>query len=116
MAEWHRATAAGNVDAVLRLMAKDAVFLVPGKPPMKGRSAFERGLRTVLKSHRIVSQGKIREVEVSGGLAYCWSELSVRMVPLSGADPVVRKGNALSISRKQRNGSWLLVRDANLLS
>lgn len=96
-------------------MAKDAVFLVAGKPPMKGRAAFERGLRAVLRSHRIVSKGKVREVEVSGNLAYCWSELSVRMVPLSGSGPTVRKGNTLSIFRKQKNGSWLLVRDANLL-
>jgi ketosteroid isomerase-like protein len=96
-------------------MARDAVFLVPGKPPMKGRRAFERGLRAVLKAHRIASRSKIRELEVSGSLAYCWSALSVRMVPLSGAKPVERTGNALSIFRKQPNGSWLLVRDANLL-
>ena len=96
-------------------MARDAVFLVPGKPPMRGRRAFERGLRAVLKSHRIVSRSKIRELEIAGRLAYCWSALSVRMVPLSGSRPILRKGNALSIFRKQKNGSWLLVRDANLL-
>ena len=43
--QWHRATAAGDVDTVLRLMAEDVVFLMAGKPPMKGRSTFEQGLR-----------------------------------------------------------------------
>ena len=40
VASWHRATAAGDVDTVLGLMADDVVFLVPGQPPMKGRSSF----------------------------------------------------------------------------
>src|SRR5438445_6926319 len=115
IAQWHRATAVGDVDTVLRLMTEDVIFLVPGRPPMKGRSTFEQGLRSVLSSHRIDSSGEIQEVEVSGQLAYCWSLLTVRMTPLSGGDPTVRSGSALSIFRKQPNGFWLLVRDANLL-
>jgi len=69
IAHWHRATAAGDVDAILPLMAEDAVFLVPGGPPMRGRGAFEQGLRGVLASHRIESTGDIQELEVSGDLA-----------------------------------------------
>ncbi|MEO8487540.1 MAG: nuclear transport factor 2 family protein [Betaproteobacteria bacterium] len=44
----HRATAAGDVETVLTLRADDVVFLQPGKPPMNGRGAFERGLRDLL--------------------------------------------------------------------
>lgn len=44
VAQWHRATAAGDVDTVLGLMDEGAVFLVAGRPPMKGRSTFEKGL------------------------------------------------------------------------
>jgi uncharacterized protein (TIGR02246 family) len=121
IAEWHRATAAGDVDAILPLMAEDVVFLVAGKPPMKGRGEFEKGLRGLLTSHRIHSTGDIQEIEVSGNLAYCWSVLTVRITPLSGGDSTVRSGSVLSILRKQSgkadkaDGSWVLVRDANLL-
>ncbi|HEV7478020.1 MAG TPA: SgcJ/EcaC family oxidoreductase [Burkholderiales bacterium] len=116
IAQWHRATAAGNVDAILRLMSEDVVFLVPGKPPMQGRDQFEKGLRGLLKSHRIESSGKIEEVRVAGDLAYSWTTLTVRITPLSGGDGMERSGSALSVFRKQANGtSWLLVRDANLL-
>jgi uncharacterized protein (TIGR02246 family) len=116
IAQWHRATAAGNVDAILRLMSEDVVFLVPGKPPMQGRDQFEKGLRGLLKSHRIESSGKIEEVRVAGDLAYSWTTLTVRITPLSGGDGTERSGSALSVFRKQANGtSWLLVRDANLL-
>src|SRR5688572_32521228 len=54
--DWHRATAAGNVDAILPLMSEEVVFLVCGKPPMKGRATFEQGLRSLLTSHRIQSK------------------------------------------------------------
>jgi uncharacterized protein (TIGR02246 family) len=113
VARWHRATGAGDVDTVVSLMADDVVFLVPGQPPMKGRSSFERGLRALLTQHRIESTGEVREVEVSGSLAYCWN---VRIVPLSGGNAKVRSGSALSILRKQATGSWVLARDANLLA
>jgi len=116
IAQWHRATAAGNVEAILRLMSEDVVFLVPGKAPMQGRDQFEKGLRGLLKSHRIESSGKIEEIRVAGDLAYSWTTLTVRITPLSGGDGVERSGSALSVFRKQANGtSWLLVRDANLL-
>ena len=65
IALWHRATAAGDVDTVLSLMAEDAVFLVAGQPPMRGRDAFERGLRGLLTQHRIESTGHVQELEVS---------------------------------------------------
>ena len=115
VAQWHRATAAGDVDAVLRLMAGDVVFLVAGKPPMKGRGAFERGLRGLLATHRIDSTGEVQEVAVSGDLAYSWTKLNVRIAPLAGGDAVERSGNTLSIYRRQGDGSWVMVRDANLL-
>lgn len=116
VAHWHRATAAGDVDTVLGLMADDVVFLVPGQPPMKGRSSFERGLRALLTQHRIESTDEVQEVELSGSLAYCWTHLNVRVVPLSGGNAMVRSGSALSILRKQSNGFWVLARDANLLA
>ena len=83
---------------------------------MRGRAAFEQGLRTLLAQHQIESTGEIQEVEVSGDLAYAWSMLTVRIVPLAGGNATIRTGNALSILRKQGDGSWVVVRDANLLS
>jgi len=116
VSRWHRATAAADVEAVLQLMAEDVVFLVAGHPPMKGRSTFEKGLRGLLASHSVESMGEVQEVEVSGNLAYCWCALRVRITPKVGGDSVVRSGSAVSILRKQGNGRWLVIRDANLLA
>ncbi len=113
---WHTATAAGDVESVLKLMTEDVIFLVAGQPPMKGRSSFEKGLRGLLESHHIESTSEIQEVEVSGTLAYCWSVLKVQITSKAGGKPVVRTGSAVSILRKQVNGAWAVVRDANLLA
>jgi uncharacterized protein (TIGR02246 family) len=115
VARWHSATASGAVETVLGLMSEDVVFLVAGRPPMRGRSSFESGLRKLLTTHRIESNGEVQEVEVSGNLAYCWTELTVRIVPHSGGSAATRAGSALSVLRKQADGSWIVVRDANML-
>ena len=116
VALWHSATAKGDVDTVLRLMAEDVVFLVAGKEPMRGRHAFEQSLRALLKQYRIESSGEIQEIEVSGSLAYSWANLKVKIIPLSGGPAPVREGSTLSILRKESQGAWVIVRDANLLT
>jgi uncharacterized protein (TIGR02246 family) len=114
---WHRATASGDVPQILQLMADDVVFLVAGQEPMRGRASFESNLRTLLQQHRIESSYEIQEIDVSGGLAYCWNSLSVTVTPLAGGAPLHRTGNALTILHKRAvDGAWLVVRDANLLS
>ena len=113
---WHRATNVGDVDRVLSLMADDAIFLAPERPPIRGRAAFERTLRQLLETHTIASTATVREVAVSGDLAFGWTDLAVTIAPRDGSPPTTRAGSALSIFRKQPDGRWLLVRDANMLA
>ena len=116
IATWHRATGTDDVDTVLGLIAADAVFLVAGQPPMRGREAFETGLRTLLVKHRIVSSGTVQEVRVSGDLATAWAVLQVRVLARdTGEVTMSRAGSALSVYER-RDGAWVLVRDANLLA
>jgi uncharacterized protein (TIGR02246 family) len=112
---WHTATKEGDVQTVLGLMSEDAVFLVPGKAPMKGRDAFAQGLRSVLQSNRIESSGEIQEIEVSADLAYCINKLTVAIRPIGGAKENTRTGYTLTMFGRQVDGQWLLIRDANLL-
>jgi uncharacterized protein (TIGR02246 family) len=116
VAKWQSATSAGDVDAVLRLMAPDVAFLSTGNPPMRGRDAFGAALRSVLQLRRIESTGEVVEIRVSGDMAFCWADLTVRMIPLVGGEPVVHSGSALSVLHKQSNGDWVVVRDANMLT
>ena len=114
---WLRATAAGDVDAILPLMAEDVVFLRHGQPPMRGREAFAVGLQGALPQVSIQGVSDIKEIQVFGNIAYCWNHLTVTMTPRSGNQPSKRhSGNVLSIFRKEPAGNWVICRDANLLT
>ena len=111
---WLAATRAGDIDAVLALMAPDVVFLIPGQPTMNGRAAFEQSLRGVLATHTIDSSSDIDEIVVSGDMAYTRTRLHITVTPKDGGAPVQRVSQTLSILRKGSDGMWLLSRDANM--
>jgi uncharacterized protein (TIGR02246 family) len=116
IAEWMSATAAGDADRLLGLMDEDVVFLTPGQPPMRGRDRFMAGLDAALAHVRIDPTSEVQEVQVAGDLAYCWNRLEVTVTPLRGGEPGRRSGHALTVLRKQSDGTWVVSRDANLLT
>jgi uncharacterized protein (TIGR02246 family) len=115
VAAWLRESAAGNVAAVLALMTDDAVFLVAGKPPVRGKRAFAAGQEAFLHKFHLDATSEIQEIEVVGNWAYAWTTLRVVMTPREGGDRIERTGPTLSIFRKE-SGRWLLTRDANMLA
>lgn len=115
VAEWTHATLAGDVDRILPLMAEDVEFYVPGQPVMRGRAAFETGLRAVLAAHRVASHAEVEQVEVGGSLAYCTTRLRVEITPLAGGETMRKAGRVMSVFRKGADGKWQLARDANML-
>ena len=114
IATWLSATKAGDTERVLSLMAEDAVFLVPGQPPMLGRAAFAAA-QSGLEQVDIDATSEIQEIKVLGEWAYLWTKLSVVMTPKKGGAPNKRAGYTLSILQKKA-GSWVLFRDANMLA
>jgi uncharacterized protein (TIGR02246 family) len=108
---WMRATADGDADTVLNLMADDVIFMVPGRAPF-GKEEF-RAQAQGLKNVRIEGQSDIRELKVLGAWAYLRNHITVTMTA-PGKDAVTRQGWTLTVLRKE-NGRWLLARDANLV-
>ena len=111
---WLNASAAGDTEKLLTLMAEDVVFLMAGQPPMRGRAAFGAA-QAALRPFRVEASSEIQEIKVFGDWAYCWNQLSVTVTPRSGDAPVKRAGNTLSILPKKA-GAWIIVRDANMLT
>ena len=113
---WMAATKAGDVDAVLNLIAEDAVFLVAGRPPMHKRE-FAATAKDQARQGGPTIDGKseIQEINVVGEWAFMWTKLRVIATPRDGSPPIERAGHTLTILRKE-NGKWMLFRDANLLS
>jgi uncharacterized protein (TIGR02246 family) len=106
IARWRDASAAGDLDTILTLMADDVTFLTPNQPPMT-KDVFAKNFRAL--PGKIELQQEIKEVYVSGDLAYCWSHITVTI------DKNRRAGNILTVFRKVQ-GKWVLSRDANLLA
>jgi len=115
VAHWMQATKAGDIDTVLSLMTEDAIFLVPGREPMR-KAEFAEISRAQAgpRAPAIDGKSEIQEVAVSGDLAYLWSKLSVSVTPKDG-EAMERAGHTLTVFRKEA-GQWRLARDANLLT
>jgi len=116
LATWQRAAAESDLSTLAKLVAEDVVFLVPDQPPIEGCEAFMALQREVARRFRLAIALEIRELTVTGDWAYCWTQLAVTMTPKDGGAPMKRSGPTLSIFRKQRDGSWVLTRDANLVT
>jgi uncharacterized protein (TIGR02246 family) len=114
IATWLRASAAGDTATVLQLMADDVVFLVPGRPPF-GKEAFAAA-QSGMKQFRFEGTSNVREIRATGDWAYCWTDLTVVAIPLTGGPEIRRSGHTLSIFQRLANGRWVLARDANLLA
>lgn len=114
IATWLSATAEGDHEKVLSLMADDVVFLVPGMQPFGKREFAEaqRGQTNV----RFEGTSHVREIHVTGDWAFCWTDLSVVITPRSGGAPIRRSGHTLSVVQKLADGRWVLARDANMLA
>ena len=112
---WMSATKAGDVDTILGLVTDDAVFLVPGREPMR-KPEFEAAVRAQAApgAPRFDGTSEIREVQVAGDLAFAWAKLHVAVTPADGSPALAREGHTLTVFRRTA-GRWQLARDANLL-
>ncbi len=114
VATWMAASRNGDTDTVLSLMADDVIFMVPGHEPF-GKEAFAAASRG-MTDLRIEGASEIQEIEVLGDWAYLRNRLTITMTPSGGEPMLKRSGYTLSILRKEKDGRWLLVRDANLIA
>ena len=115
MDEWRRLTTQGDLDGLLALTTFDVVFLTPGNPPIR-RKEFAEGFRQVSAKARIESTQDVRDIRVSGDIAYAWSEFSVVLTPNDAGRKWENSGHVLSVFHRSATGKWLLARDANLMT
>ena len=117
VATWMTATKAGDIDAVLKLMTEDVVFLVAGQPPMIGKAAFAAAAKGQAGqgSPQFDGTSEIQEIRILGDWAFMWTRLTVVVTPPGGGPSMTRAGHTLTILRKLED-KWRLARDANMLA
>ena len=135
IATFLRASAEGDIDRILGLMAEDVIFLVAGQPPMR-RDAYAAAFRSMIGKVRIDGTSDVQEIHIAGDYAFCWNQLSVTITPVTADPPsrqtgpfrqefteslkekliMRRSGPVLSVFRREPDGRWVLFRDANMLT
>ena len=109
---WLAASKAGDLDTVLSLMTDDVLFLTPGQAPF-GKEAFAK-MSEGMKDVKVDGTSDVQEVQVFGDIAYLRNALRI-VITMPDGKVARRSGQTLTILRKETDGRWRLVRDANLV-
>ena len=110
--EWSEVASTGDVEKTISYWADDAFLMSPGQPPLKGKPAIRQMVEESYKmpGFRISWQPQSVEVSGSGDMAYLIENSQVS-IPDSTGKQVTIKNKAVSIWRKQPDGSWKNVVD-----
>lgn len=111
---WIQASTTGDLDRVLTLMSDDVIFHTMGREPF-GKEAFAAASRAAQGKVQASGTADVREVQVSGNLAYSRVHLCMILRTPEGKEIKRLAGYALSVLRKQ-GGRWVIVRDANFVA
>ena len=101
---------ARNVEGILALYARDAVFSPPDAPPVnidELRSWYE----SMFGENTFQFASEPLDVVVSGDLAVLRASYEETVTPTGEGEPVTNEGSWLVVLRKQTDGSWKLWRD-----
>ena len=110
-AKWYAAFNAGDVPAIVRLYASDAVLLLQGET-FNGRGAIEAFHAGNFAKVRYNCTYTIESVSMVDHIAAVWGDDACVETPKSGAPPQAWQGRWLTVYQLQPDGSWLIVRDS----
>jgi uncharacterized protein (TIGR02246 family) len=110
---WLAATKRRDLAAVLTLMTDDMIFMVPAQEPF-GKEAFAAAWGSI-RNMQIEATGEILELQVLGDWAFVRNRLDMTVTSPDG-NRICRSGYTLTLLRKEADGQWRLMRDANLVT
>jgi uncharacterized protein (TIGR02246 family) len=110
--EWSRAASSGNVEKTVSYWAEDAMLMSAGQPQLKGKKAIRQMVEESYKipGFRISWQPQSVEVSENGDMAYLIEDAQISFTDSTGKT-ITQNNKAVSIWRKQGDGSWKNVVD-----
>jgi uncharacterized protein (TIGR02246 family) len=110
--EWSRASQSRDLDRILSYWAEDAIVYPPGAPALVGKAAIREYVAKSLEIPGFAISWKTDHAVVSksGDMAY---GTGTNRVTFPGPDgkPITVDGKAVTVWRKQTDGSWKCVID-----
>jgi uncharacterized protein (TIGR02246 family) len=109
--EWSEHASSGDLEKTLSYWADDAVLISPGEQ-FEGKAAIRGMVEESFKTpgFRISWDPKKVHVSESGDMAYLLEDSQVTFADSTGK-PIIMKAKAVSIWRKQKDGTWKNVVD-----
>lgn len=110
--EWSRVASTGDAEKTLSYWAEDAILMSSGQPPLNGKREIKQMVDESFKipGFKISWQPKSVHVSESGDMAYILEDSQVSFMDSTGKI-ITQNNNAVSIWRKQTDGSWKNVVD-----
>lgn len=110
-ADWMKATREGDLGLARRLIADDAVFLVPGAGRMD-KETFAAAATAADPNLDFDLDCSIEEIHLLGDHAWLRTKLAVAMTDRRSGSRSLMAGHSLSVLRREGDG-WVVIRDAN---
>jgi len=110
--EWSRVAATDSVDKILAFWADDAVVMSPGQLPIKGKDSIRAMVvgSSKIPGFKISWEPISATISKNGDLGYLLEENQMTMNDSLG-HPVTERNKALTIWRKEKDGSWKNIVD-----
>lgn len=105
--EWSQAASTGDVEKIVRYWADDAILISDSQPVLNGKQAIRKMVEDSYKmpGFRISWQPQSVVVSESGDMAYLIENSQISYMDSTGK-PITTNNKAVSIWRKQADGSW----------
>jgi ketosteroid isomerase-like protein len=110
--EWAAEAASGDIDRIVSYWSDDAVVLPPNRPPLVGKAAIRKFVAEskTIPGFGISWKATRAVIAAAGDMGYT---VATNRITMTGADgkPAVIKGQAVTVWRKEPDGSWRCVLD-----
>jgi uncharacterized protein (TIGR02246 family) len=106
--EWSKATAANDADKSISYFADDAMMIISGEEPLRGKAAVGAIFYEIAKDPLFSLRFQTAKVDVarSGDLAYTWGSYQVTETDPATHQPMSDHGSYVTTYRKQADGVW----------
>ncbi|NNF04084.1 MAG: SgcJ/EcaC family oxidoreductase [Rhodothermales bacterium] len=108
--DWIAAVNSRDVEAYLKVLAPDIVWLPPGQAVVEGRSAFAAWVRPFFRSYRYDFTIADAVVKVSGDFAVERGRFETELSSVDTGDVMTHRGSYLALWRHTDEAGWLIER------
>jgi ketosteroid isomerase-like protein len=107
---WTAAVKVKDVERLLGLLTEDIVMMHPNRPAIVGLAANRSDLLAAFERFQVDQTPVSDEIVVAGDWAFDRSRATTTLTPLAGGAPVTVRSKAITILRRQPDGSWKIAR------